>query len=136
VKRLAFIVLWFGIGATACGVSEESKRAEVASVTVAIDRLRDAPNAGKAEQLTLLRKTPCTLPDVCQLRDACAAAYGKQVEALAQITQLKEQGTAASDMAARFLAVQEQLARARDEAKACVDGEARLLERYRAKSTQ
>jgi hypothetical protein len=117
-------------------VTDEQKRAEVASVTVAIDRLREAPNVGKSEFLALLKKTPCTLEDVCRMRDACAVAYGKQVEALAQIQRLREQGTAAADMAERYLAVEGLLKAARDEAKSCVDEEARLLDRYRAKSSK
>lgn len=136
MKTRKWITFGLLLGPVACGVSEEAKRAEVASVTVAIDRLRDAPNPAKSDFLVLLRKTVCTLPDVCALRDSCAKAYGKQVDALAQIQKLRSQGTAATDLAELYRAVQTQLGEARDEAKVCVDNEAKLLDRYRAKSSK
>jgi hypothetical protein len=120
----------------ACDGGGAEQRAEVASVTVAIDRLRDAPNATKSGFLLVLRKTACTLPDACGLRDQCAAAYTDQVQALAEIMKLKQSGGAIASDPAQVAAIEQKLARARDGAKACVDGEAKLIDRYRVKSTQ
>jgi hypothetical protein len=136
LKTQHWIILGLLAGPVACGVNEEARRAEVASVTVAIDRLRDAPNPAKSDFLVLLRKTVCTLPDVCALRDSCAKAYGKQVDALAQIQKLRAQGTPATDLAELYRAVQTQITEARDEAKTCVDNEAKIIDRYRAKSSK
>ena len=58
-------------------------------MSAAIDRLRDAPNPEKAPKLAELQKVPCSLADVCQLRDRCVGAYQMQVEALAQIAGAK-----------------------------------------------
>jgi hypothetical protein len=129
-----FILLFLGgLAALGCGRSEEAKRAEVASVTVAIDRLRDAPNPNKPEFLQFLANTPCSIEDVCALKKDCADAYAEQVSALAAISQLKAASASGADASAKLVAIQGQLERARDGAKACVDREARLLDRYRAK---
>lgn len=134
-----FVVVALLVGAafvsatTACGRSEADKRAEVATVTVAIDRLRDAPNPNKKDFLLLAKAAPCSLPDVCAFRELCVAAYTLQVEALAQIAQVKLGAAPSGDPAAHLLSIQDSLAKARDAARTCVDEEAKLLERYRAK---
>ena len=123
------------IGAiAACGRSDEDKRAEVASVTVAVDRLRDAPNQDKSDFLLVAKKTECSLLDVCALRDHCTSAYELQVNALAQIERMKQRSLLPENDPAEHLAsIQAQLSAARDAAKACVDEEAKLLDRYKAK---
>jgi hypothetical protein len=129
-------VIVFGFGllfALGCGPSDEAKRAEVASVTVAIDRLRDAPNPNKSQFLQNLASTPCSIEDVCALKKVCADAYAEQVTALAAISQLKTADATGPDAGARLAAIQTQLTDARDAAKACVEQEARLIDRYRAK---
>jgi hypothetical protein len=135
LKRFLLVILGLLLGAQGCGVSDEAKRAEVASVTVAIDRLRDAPNANKAAFLTSLKQTPCSLPDVCQLRDLCVAAYTKLVDSRAQIAQLKATEMSATEIAAKSQTVQAQLSQAYNESKRCVDVEVQVLDHYRAKAT-
>lgn len=120
-------------GAWGCGRSEESKRAEVASVTVAIDRLRTAANPDKAAMLGTLEKTPCTMKDVCDLKQQCVEAYRLQVSTLAQIEGLKNGQLGEGQLSDQIKTLQAQLARARDGAKNCVDAEAKLLDRYRAR---
>jgi hypothetical protein len=68
-----------------CNSSASEKRAEVKSISMAIDRLRQAPNAEKAPKLTELSKLPCSMRDTCELRAQCVAAYALHVEALDEI---------------------------------------------------
>ncbi|MGC4063750.1 MAG: hypothetical protein QM784_03735 [Polyangiaceae bacterium] len=132
IRRITLLLLGC-LGAAGCGQSEQAKRAEVASVTVAIDRLRDAPNPNKPEFLQYLASTPCSLEDVCALKKACADAYAEQVAALSAIAQLKSASDSGANAGGKLAAIQGQLERAREGAKACVEQEARLLDRYRAK---
>lgn len=72
-----------------CGQSGSEKRAEVKSISQAVDRLRQAPNAEKAPKLSELSRLPCSLPDVCALRDRCVQAYRLLVDTLDAIHQAK-----------------------------------------------
>lgn len=49
--------------------------AEVASLSHAIDSLRNAPNDGKATLLEALEKADCERPEACRLKQSCVAAY-------------------------------------------------------------
>src|SRR5512147_776258 len=82
------VLVW--LLAAGCNQTSSEKRAEVRSISVAIDRVRQAANPDKAPLLSELSRLPCTLQDVCQLRDRCVAAYQKQVEAVDQIAAKKD----------------------------------------------
>jgi hypothetical protein len=84
------VCLLLMLGLVGCDGSASAKRAEVRSISFAIDRLRQAPNPEKAPKLEALSKLPCSLPDTCQLRDHCVGAYQLQVEAVTQIAVAKE----------------------------------------------
>lgn len=120
----------FVITLSGCHARSE-QRAEVRSVSMAIDRLRQAPNPEKAPLLTELSRVPCSLKDVCELRDRCVNAYREQVEALDEIASIK----AARDEqhlpdAERFVAVQRQLEQARKLAQECLENELVVGRRY------
>lgn len=120
----------FVVTLSGCHARSE-QRAEVRSVSVAIDRLRQAPNPEKAPLLSELSRVPCSLKDVCELRDRCVGAYREQVEALDEIASIK----AAKDErkipdAERFLAVERKLERARKLAQECLENELVVGRRY------
>lgn len=74
-----------GLAALALSCSsgrEAAAQKSAAQVARAIEVLRQAPNATKAEPLAALAKLPCAGQDVCQTRDSCRAAYALHVEAL------------------------------------------------------
>jgi hypothetical protein len=64
----------------ACG-REQARREEAALVTNTIDALIMADRRAKRPLLDQLRATPCTLPDVCEARQACAEAFAPVAEA-------------------------------------------------------
>jgi hypothetical protein len=67
----------------ACRSSEARRlEAEVASLSHAIDNLRNAPNGGKAALLAALEKTACERPEACELKRSCVTAYQRHLSAL------------------------------------------------------
>jgi hypothetical protein len=82
-----------GLGAlafVAChGEADEAHRAEAGRVARAVQSLRDAPNDEKRARLVALRQQPCTVEDVCALRDTCVTAYSLEVEALDSIAAVR-----------------------------------------------
>lgn len=120
IAALAFVSLLI----PACHSNSE-RRAEVQSVSAAIDRLRQVPNAEKAPMLELLSRLPCSLTDVCELRDRCVGAYRVQVEALQEIAALKQ-----SPDGARVAAIDTKLEAARKMAHECLENELVVGRRY------
>jgi hypothetical protein len=108
-----------------CDQSGSAKRAEVRSVATAIDRLRQAANPDKAPKLVELSKLPCSVPDVCQLRDLCVRAYEQQVEALDRIAAVK-----AGREGGGVSAIEQQLESARKLAHECLEFELVVGRRY------
>lgn len=64
------------------GEHEQAMRAEAARVLRAVELLRDAPNAEKADRLARLRGEACSDPTVCELKTACVQAYTLHVQGL------------------------------------------------------
>jgi hypothetical protein len=64
----------------ACG-QEQAHREEAARVVDAIDTLIMADRKARQPLLDRLRATPCTLPETCEARRACADAFAPAVEA-------------------------------------------------------
>jgi hypothetical protein len=122
IARLIPVLLLSCLG---CEQSGSAKRAEVRSISTAIDRLRQAQNPDKAPKLTELSRVPCSLPDVCDLRNRCVAAYQEQVEALDRIAQ----GKALLD-SERVAAIEQRLERARKLAHECLEFELVVGRRY------
>lgn len=111
--------------------SRSEQNAEVRSISTAIDRLRQAPNPEKAPLLSELSRVPCSLKDVCELRDRCVGAYREQVEALDEIASI----SAAKNEphvpdADRIVAVEHRLERARKLAQECLENELVVGRRY------
>lgn len=113
----------------ACSVlgcqSGSERRAEVQSISAAIDRLRQVPNSDKAPMLELLSQLPCSLTDVCELRDRCVRAYRLQVEALDEIAALKQ-----APNVERVSGIDAKLEAARKLAHECLENELVVGRRY------
>lgn len=112
----------------ACGKSDEEKRAEVKSVSVAIDRLRQVPNPNKASMLAALKQVPCSLADVCQLRDRCVGAYQLHVDALGQIEGFKDAGSPPDSE--QVTGVEQKLEGARKLVQECLASELEVGRKY------
>jgi hypothetical protein len=121
------------LGAACRSQREVDERHSAARVTRAIEVLREAPNAAKAQPLANLAKLPCAGSDVCKTRDACSAAYAMHVEAVT-LTQAAKQQLAdghASEAAKVLGAAERKLAQANLEVTTCTDLEGALRRRYK-----
>jgi hypothetical protein len=110
--------------------AEPAHRDEAATLSRAIDSLRDAPNAAKAAYLDELRKAPCSHGDTCGLRDRCADAYALHVEALARIDAARKE----SDVAKQLLGVTKaelELKQALTKTAACTDAQGELIRAHK-----
>jgi hypothetical protein len=127
LSRVQHCCFWAAslLGLAACGMGSADKRAEVRSVSTAIDRLRQAPNPDKAAKLQELSRVPCSLADVCGLRDRCVAAYQLQVEALDRIAAAKT-GLDGEEVTA----IERKLEAARTLAHECLEAELLVGRRY------
>jgi len=96
-------------------------------VSIAIDRLRDAANPDKASKLTELSKVPCSVQDVCKLRDRCVGAYVLQVDALGAIAKFR---AAAPPDAEEVADVEQKLEGARKLAHECLEAELAVGRKY------
>jgi hypothetical protein len=81
--RVALLSLLAALGCDARSAEEGRRQRDVAQLCWAEDRLRNAPNTGKAALLAELSRAPCPAPDACRMRDACVGAYTLHVDALA-----------------------------------------------------
>ncbi len=127
MRRLIRYCAWalLLLGLAACGKGGADKRAEVRSISTAIDRLRQAQNPDKAVKLSELSRVPCSLADVCELRDRCVGAYQLQVEALERIAAPKD-GLDGEEVAA----IEQKLEAARKLAHECLEAELVVGRRY------
>jgi len=64
----------------ACG-REQARREEAARVVEVVEGLIMADRRAKTALIERLRSTPCTLPDVCDARQACVEAFAPIAEA-------------------------------------------------------
>lgn len=127
---IRLVGLSLGLVVTACYGSSE-QRAEVRSVSLAIDRLRQAANPDKAPLLSELSRVPCSLKDVCDLRDRCVGAYRMQVEALAEIDAIKAAlGRVEMRSAERVDPIAQKLKQAHALAQECLENELVVGRRY------
>lgn len=78
----AFVVLGavFALLSVGCANSSREAREEFARLSHAIDGLRNAENAHKAQMIQPLRAAECR--HFCALRDQCVAAYETHIRAL------------------------------------------------------
>jgi len=102
-------------------------------VTRAVERLRSAANPAKSALLAELARIACSGPEVCETRDACAAAYALHVEGVGLTQAAKLQLTTGQDLeAAKVLGAAElKLREAASKVADCTDREASLRRRHR-----
>lgn len=114
---------------TACN-EKSALRDEAASLSRAVDDLRDAPNADKASKLKALRALGCNHGDTCGFRDQCAEAYAEHVKGVEGIAKAK----ALEDplrSAAELKKAEESLKSAGEKTAACADRQGALIREYR-----
>jgi hypothetical protein len=80
--RAALAIAWL---AGCRGEHDQARRAEAARILRAIELLRDAPNAAKAEQLDRLERQACSDPELCALKSHCVQSYETHVSAVQRI---------------------------------------------------
>ena len=66
-----------------------TEKAEAGRISRAIDVLRDAPNAQKAELLGALKSAHCEAADLCDLQRLCVEGYAQHVQALSETARAK-----------------------------------------------
>jgi hypothetical protein len=64
------------------GRREQQERAEAGRLGRAIDVLREAPNEGKRPLLRALENEPCSVAELCTLKQTCVEAYTRHLRAL------------------------------------------------------
>jgi hypothetical protein len=116
------------------GEADEARRADVARVSEAVRKLREAPNDAKRPLLLALQQTPCTGDDACTLRKSCSDAYDREVSAVEGIAAVRHatQSTGpvppeATELLARSAS---EMKRAVLLTKGCADLEAATKRRY------
>ncbi|MCB9589074.1 MAG: hypothetical protein H6718_26915 [Polyangiaceae bacterium] len=116
-------------GATACD-DKTAIRDEAASLSRAVDELREAPNADKASKLKALRALGCNHADTCGFRDQCADAYGEHVKGLEGIAKAKAMDDPFMS-ASELKKAEEALKAAEEKTAACADRQGALVRQYR-----
>lgn len=118
----------------ACRSSQQAaEQKSAAQIARAVEVLREAPNAAKAEPLAQLSKLPCSGVDVCQTRDACSSAYTLHVDAVALTAAAKQKlGDDDPLAAAKLLNASEQKLKDADvKVTQCTDLEGALRRRHK-----
>lgn len=118
----------------ACRSSQQAaEQKSAAQIARAVEVLREAPNAAKAEPLAQLSKLPCSGADVCQTRDACSSAYTLHVDAVALTAAAKQKlGDDDPLAAAKLLNASEQKLKDADvKVTQCTDLEGALRRRHK-----
>jgi hypothetical protein len=118
----------------ACG-REQARREEAARVTHAVEALIMSDRRAKGLLVEQLRAAPCTLPDVCEARQACIDAFVPVAEAarlqLEARAMLDRQDPALSSQVDARLDEAERLhARARDLQERCLASTTNLRQTY------
>ena len=126
---------WLGASLLlACdGARELREKQSAGGVLLALHVLREAGNDQKAKALTGLAQAPCLGEGVCELRDACRAAYALHVEGLTLTQAAKQQlsdGNAVE--AAKLLgSAEEKLRAAGPQVDDCTDRAGALQRRFK-----
>ncbi len=114
---------------TACD-DKSKQRDEAASLSRAVDELREAPNSAKADKLKGLRALGCNHADTCGFRDQCAEAYAEHVKGLEGIARAKAMDDPFRS-AAELKKAEESLKSAEQKTGACADRQGQLVREYR-----
>src|SRR5262245_40509144 len=98
---LGVLAIALGLGlVTGCPAQDGAERAEAGRVSRAVDAVRNADNAKKANFLQALRDEPCADPEVCAVRSACIAAYELHLGSLEAVARAVTQVDGGDPMAA------------------------------------
>ncbi len=115
------------------GAKELRAKQSAGGVLLALQVLREAPNAEKAKALTGLTQAPCLEEGVCEVRDTCRAAYALHVEGLTLTQAAKQQlqDGKALDAAKLVGSAEEKLKQAGRKVDDCSDRAGALRRRYK-----
>jgi hypothetical protein len=115
------------------GARELREKQSAGGVLLALRALREAGNTEKAKALTGLAQAPCLGEGVCELRDACRAAYALHVEGLTLTQAAKQQLSDGKVLdAAKLLgSAEEKLKAAGPKVDDCTDRAGALQRRYK-----
>jgi hypothetical protein len=79
VRVTVGLLLALGLAVVAC---DSTERREAQTVIHAVERFRSADNTTTPAAVVALKATRCSVPEVCQTRDACVSAGEATAEAL------------------------------------------------------
>jgi hypothetical protein len=111
-----------------------SQKAEAGRISRAIDVLRAAPNAQKAELFAALQSASCETQDLCELKRLCAAGYAEHLSGLGQTAHAKAllaDGAASAEVAQALASAQSQLTQAEPEIARCADAQGAAHRKYK-----
>lgn len=131
--RVLSALVLLGVLQVACDPTKELREKQsAAGVLRAVEAVRKADNQDKEKALHWLAQAPCSGVGVCELRDACRAAYALHVEGLTLTQAAKQQLAAGEDeQAAKLVGSAEQkLRRAGTDVEACLLQAVDLRRRY------
>lgn len=114
------------------GAQELREKQSAGGVLLALQVLREAGNAEKAKALAGLAQAPCLGEGVCELRDACRAAYALHIEGLTLTQAAKQQLADGKPLEAAKLvgSAEEKLEAAGTKVDDCTDRAGTLKRRY------
>jgi hypothetical protein len=138
VKVLARIALpLLALGSSQCSLGPSAtQKAEAGRISRAIDVLREAPNAQKAELFSQLQNASCETLDLCELKRLCAAGYAQHLSGLDETAQAKallaDGGAQAQAQASQALdAAKTALSAAEPHIAACADAQGAAHRKYK-----
>jgi hypothetical protein len=132
-SRLGYVLPVAALLLACDGAKELRAKQSAGGVLLALQVLREAGNAEKAKALTGLAQAPCVGEGVCELRDACRAAYALHVEGLTLTQAAKQQlqDGKALDAAKLLGSAEEKLKDAGRQVDDCTDRAGALRRRYK-----
>ena len=137
MKFLARIALPLALGLSQCSLGPSaSQKAEAGRISRAIDVLREAPNAQKAELFSQLQSAACETPDLCELKRLCTAGYAQHLSGLGETAHAKallaDGGAEAQAQASQALdAAKNALSAAEPHIAECADAQGAAHRKYK-----
>ena len=137
MQVLARTALLLSLGLSQCSLGPSaSQKAEAGRLSRAIDVLREAPNAQKAELFSQLQGASCETPDLCELRRLCTAGYAQHLSGLSQTARAKallaDGGAQAEAQASQALdAAKTALSAAEPQITQCADAQGAAHRKYK-----
>ena len=131
--KLAFGLALLAFSGCSFGPSA-SQKAEAGRISHALDVLRQAPNAQKPELFAALQSAPCETPDLCELKQVCAAGYGLHLRGLGETARAKAllaNGGADSAVNQALDAAKSALTQAEPQIAKCADAQGAAQRKYK-----